>query len=136
MHCRRTNPSNCPRSSLQRTMSENQISDHAILLRIDPWIFKMEGLSLFEKMLLNYVFSWAVQHRCCFSSDEWLAHKFGFSKQEVFTTLNLLEMKNLIKINRGFGGGARSLSFVFGPEDKIEDPCDSSTGPDDVFQIN
>lgn len=110
-----------------------ETSDHAILLRIDPWIFRMTDLSLFEKMLYNYVWSWGVQNRCCFSSDEWLAHKFGFTKQEVFTTLNLLEMKGLIKINRGFSGGARSLSVVM---EDFPDTCADSTGPDDIFQID
>ena len=112
----------------------NQTSDHAILLRIDPFIFRMEDLSLFEKMLLNYVFSWAVQNKCCFSSSEWLAYKFGYTEQEVDTTLRLLEMKNLIKINRAFTGGARALTFVF--EEEIQDPCDGLTGPEDVFQID
>jgi hypothetical protein len=115
-------------------MSESQISDHAILLRVEPWIMRLEGLSIFEKLLLGYVFSWAVQHRCCFSSDEWLAHKFGVEKQDVFTTLNLLQMKGYIKINRAFQGGARALNFVF--EEDIPDPCDGLTGPDDIFQID
>lgn len=108
-------------------------SDHAILLRIDPWVFRMEGLSLFEKMLYNYIWSWGIQNRCCFSSDEWLAYKFNFTQQEVFTTLNLLEMKGLIKINRNFGGGARSLSVVI---KDIPDACEGSVGPDDIFQID
>ena len=108
-------------------------SDHAILLRIDPWIFREEGLSLFEKMLANYVYSWTIQGRCCFVSDEWLGYKFGFSKQEVFTTLNILDMRGYIKINRAFNGGARSLSFVFSD---IDDICDGVLGPDDIFEIN
>ena len=107
-------------------------SDHAILLRIDPWIFREEGLSLFEKMLANYVYSWTIQGKCCFVSDEWLGYKFGFTKQEVFTTLNLLQMKGYIKINRGFQG-ARSLSFVFSD---IGDVCEGQSGPDDIFEIN
>ena len=111
-----------------------ETSDHAIMLRVEPWIMRLESVSLFEKLLLGYIFSWRIQHRCCFSSDEWLAHKFGVEKEDVFTTLNLLQMKGYIKINRGFQGGARSLSFLF--EEEIEDPCDSSTGPEDIFQID
>ena len=50
-------------------------TEAAILWRIDPWIFREEGLSFMEKMLLNYVFSWSIQNRCCFSSDEWIASR-------------------------------------------------------------
>lgn len=111
-----------------------ETSDHAILLRVEPWIMRLEGLSFLEKLLAGYVFSWRVQHRCCFSSSEWLAHKFGLTKQDVDTALNLLEMKNIIKINKVFQGGARSLTFVF--EEDIPDPCDGLDGPDDIFQID
>lgn len=111
-----------------------ETSDHDILVRVVPWIMRLEGLSFFEKILLGYVYSWRIQHRCCFSSDEWLAHKFGVTKQDVFTTLNLLEFKGYIKINRAFQGGARSLTFVF--EEDIEDPCNGLTGPEDVFNID
>jgi hypothetical protein len=107
-------------------------TENAILLRVDPWIFRIEGLSLFEKILLNYVYSWSIQQRCCFSTDEWMGHKFGFPKNDVFTTLNLLQMKGYITINRAFKGGARSLSFVF---TDVPDPCENSTGPDDIFNI-
>ena len=117
-------------------MSEEQISDHHILLRVDPWIFHLDGLSLFEKMLLNYIWGWAVQHRCCFSSDQWLGYKFGFPAHDVYTTLNLLQMKGFIKINRGFQGGARSLSFVFDPKENIPDPCAGVEGPETVFNID
>ena len=110
-----------------------ETSDHAILLRVEPWIMRLEGVSFLEKLLLGYIFSWRIQHKCCFSSDEWLAHKFGLDKQDVFTSLNLLEMKGYIKINRAFQGGARSLTFLF--EEQIEDPCDGLTGPEDVFNI-
>ena len=111
-----------------------ETSDHAIFLRIEPWIMRIDGISLLEKMLLNYIFSWRIQHKCCFSSDEWLGHKLGFPTQDIFTTLNLLQMKGFIKINRSFQGGARSLTFLF--EEEIEDPCEGLTGPDDIFQIN
>jgi len=111
----------------------NDRTENAILVRVDPWLFRLEGLSLFEKLLLNYVYSWSIQGRCCFSSDDWLGHKFGFPKGDVFTTLNLLEMKGYIRINRSFQGGARSLTFVF---EDVADPCEGSTGPEDIFQID
>jgi len=110
----------------------NDRTENAILLRVDPWIFRLDGLTLLEKILLNYVYSWTIQGRCCFSSDEWLGHKLGFSKGDIFTTLNLLEMKGYIKINRGFQGGARSLSFVF---TDAPDPCEGAQGPEDIFNI-
>ena len=110
----------------------NDRTENAILLRVDPFIFRLDGLSLFEKMLLNYVYSWSVQGRCCFSSDEWLAYKFGFMASDVFTTLNLLQMKGYIRINRGHGGGARSLSFVF---EDAPDACEGATSPEDVFKL-
>ena len=113
-------------------MAEDR-TEAAILWRIDPWIFREEGLSLLEKMLLNYVFSWSIQNRCCFSSDEWLAYKLNFKPNEIFTTLNLLQMKGYIRINRSFQGGARSLSFTFSD---VKDVCEGSTGPEDIFQID
>lgn len=108
-------------------------TEAAILLRVDPWIFRLEGLSLFEKCLANYVYSWSIQQRCCFSSDEWLAYKFGYPVSDIQTTLNLLQMKGYITINRGFLQGARSLSYNF--EDQA-DVCDGITSPEDVFQIS
>lgn len=108
-------------------------TEAAILWRIDPWIFREEGLSFLEKMLLNYVFSWTIQGRCCFSSDEWIAYKLNVERSDIFTTLNLLQMKGYIKINRAFSGGARSLSFTFSD---VPDVCEGSTGPEDVFQID
>jgi hypothetical protein len=108
-------------------------TEAAILWRIDPWIFREEGLSFMEKMLLNYVFSWSIQGRCCFSSDQWLAYKLNVEVSDIFTTLNLLEMKGYIKINRAFEGGARSLSFTFSD---VKDVCEGSTGPEDIFQID
>lgn len=108
-------------------------TEAAILWRIDPWIFREEGLTFMEKMLLNYVFSWSIQNRCCFSSDEWLGYKLNVQPSDIFTTLNLLQMKGYIRINRGFEGGARSLSFTFSD---VKDVCEGSTGPEDVFQID
>ena len=113
-------------------MTDNR-TEAAILWRIDPWIFREEGLSFIEKMLLNYVFSWSIQNRCCFSSDEWIAYKLNVPASDIFATLNLLQMKGYIKINRNFDDGARSLSFTFSD---VEDVCKDSTGPEDVFQID
>jgi hypothetical protein len=62
-----------------------------------------------------------------------LAYKLNVEVSDIFTTLNLLEMKGYIKINRGFEGGARSLSFTFSD---VKDVCEGSTGPEDIFQID
>jgi len=114
-------------------MVSNDRTENAILLRVDPWIFRLDGLTLLEKILCNYIYSWTIQGRCCFSSSEWLGHKLGFSKGDIDATLNLLQMKGYIKINRGFQGGARSLTFVF---EDAADPCDGVSGPEDVFKID
>lgn len=108
-------------------------TENAILLRVDPWIFRLDGLTLLEKILLNYVYSWSIQNRCCFSSDSWLGHKLGFEEGDIKTTLDLLQMKGYIRINRSFQGGARSLSFVF---TDLPDPCEGSTGPEDIFKLD
>lgn len=107
-------------------------TDMAILLRVDPWIFRLDGLSLFEKCLLNYVYSWTLQGRCCFTPDDWLAHKFGFQPSDVKTSLELLEFKGYIKINKGITKGLRSLSFVFSD---AEDVCLGVNSPEEAFQI-
>lgn len=108
-------------------------TENAILLRIDPWIFRLPDLTLLDKMLLNYVYSWSIQNRCCFSSDAWLAHKFGFTEGDIKTTLDLLQMQGYIRINRSFQGGARSLSFVF---TDLPDACEGASGPDDIFKLD
>jgi len=108
-------------------------TEAAILWRIDPWIMREEGLSFIEKLLLNYVFGWTIQGRCCFSSDQWIAYKLNLQESDIRTAFELLQMKGYIKINRGFEGGARSLSFTFSD---VPDVCEGSLGPDDVFQID
>ncbi len=112
-------------------MTEDR-TEAAILWRIDPWIFREEGLTFMEKMLLNYVFSWSIQNKCCFSTDEWIAFKLNVQPSDIFTTLNLLQMKGYISINRNFDNGDRSLSFTFSD---VEDVCKKSTGPEEIFQI-
>jgi DNA-binding MarR family transcriptional regulator len=103
-------------------------TENAILLRIDPFIFRLDGLSLFEKMILNYIYSWTIQGRCCFSTSEWLAYKFGFTEGDVNTTLDLLQMKGYIRIKSN--PTSRSLSFVF---EDLGDPCEGLTSPGEVF---
>ena len=107
-------------------------TDLPILLRIDPWIFRLEDLTLFEKCLLNFVYSFSILNKCCFSPDEWLAHKFGFEPSDVKTTLDLLQMKGYIAISRKFDGGHRSLSFNFSD---VQDPCTGVNGPEDAYKI-
>ena len=102
-------------------------TENAILLRIDPFIFRMDGLTLFEKMLLNYIYGWTIQGRCCFSSSEWLAYKFGFTTGDVDTTLQLLQMKGYINLRVSPSDPTiRSLSFVF---EDLEDPCVELVSP-------
>jgi len=108
-------------------------TENPILLRIDPFIFRIDGLSLLEKMLLNYVYAWSVQGRCCFSSSSWFGYKFGFTEGDINTTLELLQMKGYIRINKGFEGGARSLSYVFSD---AGDVCEGITSPEDVFKLD
>ena len=107
-------------------MSEDR-TENAILLRIDPWIFRLDGLSLLEKMLLNYVYSWTVQGRCCFTSSEWMAYKFGFTAGDIDTTLDLLQMKGYIHIKKSTEDyNLRTLSFNF---EDMEDPCNGPASP-------
>lgn len=113
-------------------MTDNK-TEAAILWRIDPWIFRENGLTFMEKMLLNYVFGWSIQNRCCFSSDEWLGYKLNISPFDIATTLDLLQLKGYIKINKNFDDGARSLSFTFSD---VNDVCEGSFGPEDIFQMD
>ena len=108
-------------------------TENAILLRVDPWIFRLEDLSLFEKCLLNFIYSFSILNKCCFSPDEWLAHKFGFDPSDVKTTLDLLQMKGYIAISRAYEGGHRSLSFNFSD---VADPCTGVNGPEEAYKID
>ena len=110
---------------------EEQISDHAIMFRVDPFIFHMTDLSLLEKILLNFIFGWAVQHKCCWTSNEWLGHKFGFAPEDIKSTLELLQVKGLITIDYSYEAGKRTLNFVF--DEPIPNPCDGQTGPEQAF---
>jgi hypothetical protein len=110
---------------------EEQISDNAIMFRVDPFIFHMTDLTLLEKILLNFVFGWAVQHKCCWTSNAWLGHKFGFSAADIKSTLELLQVKGLITINYDYPEGNRTLNFVF--DETIPNPCDGLTGPEQAF---
>ena len=110
---------------------EEQISDHAIMLRVDPFIFHMSDLTLLEKILLNFIFGWAVQAKCCWTSNAWLGHKFGFSAEDIKSTLELLQVKGLITINYGYANDQRTLNFVF--DEHIPNPCHGIQGPEDVL---
>jgi hypothetical protein len=94
-------------------------SDLPIMVRIEPWIFRLEGLSLLEKLLMSYIFGWSVFNKCCVNTPEWLAYKFGFTPQEIETTLSLLQMSGHIEMSKGSDGNLSLWVIIEG----VESPC-------------
>jgi hypothetical protein len=102
-------------------MSTNNTSDHAILMRIEPWIFRLEGLSLLEKLCFSYIWGWSISNRCCESDTEWLGYKLGFTPNDIRTTLTLLEFENWIQIQFLGDTKFRAWANIEG----VDNPCET-----------
>lgn len=58
-------------------------------------------LTLREKYLVSYVWSWQVENRCCFSGDEFLCSLLDLNSQDLHKLLTDLQKRRIIKINYG-----------------------------------
>lgn len=93
-----------------------------ILLRVDPFIWHNEHLNYPEKLILNIVFGFTMDNKCCELSDTWFANKFGWTPQFVREVIDLLRIRGFLRVNQiEVGAGyVRGLSV---PMSDRECPC-------------
>lgn len=90
-----------------------------IFLRIDPHIWADESLNYPEKIMLNLVFSFTVQGKCCTITDSWVASKFGWPTNFVSELISILRLRGWLNVSHG-PFGDRFISIMIPGE---TDPC-------------
>jgi hypothetical protein len=69
-----------------------------ILLRIDPQIWHDGSLNYPEKIILNLIWGFHVQGKCCLVTDDWIASKFGMDYSLVREVIKMLTTRGLVNI--------------------------------------
>lgn len=82
-----------------------------------------------EKLIVSYIWSWQVQDKCCFASDDFLADALGTNPFTMREILLSLERRNKITITRASSSTARMLSM------KRYDGIDPCAAEIDLFDI-
>lgn len=82
-----------------------------------------------EKLIVSYIWSWQVQDKCCFASDDFLAQALGTNPFTLWEILLSLEKRNKITITRASSSTARMLSM------KQYDGIDPCLAEMDLFDI-
>ena len=82
-----------------------------------------------EKLIVSYIWSWQVQGKCCFASDDFLAEALGTNPFTIRTIILSLEKRNKITITRASASTARMLSM------KKYDGVDPCVAEMDLFDI-
>jgi hypothetical protein len=95
-----------------------------ILLRIDPFVWHDTSLNYPEKIILEIIFSFTAQQKCCYVSDAWIANAFGWEDQFVAEIIALLELRGWIIITYDQFGGQRKMSINIPGE---RNPCEDWT---------
>ena len=86
-------------------------------------------LSLEEKLIVSYIWSWQVQDKCCFASDDFLGEALGIPTPEIRKTILSLASRNKITITRATSSTARMLSM------KQYDGIDPCVAEMDLFDV-
>ena len=73
-------------------------------------------LTLREKYLVSYVWSWQINNKCCFVHDEFLCSLLDLNSEDLHKLLTDLQKRRIIKINYG---SARIIQVVT-PADTID----------------
>lgn len=94
--------------------------DNYILLRIDPHIWNDRSLNYPEKIILNLVYGFTAQGRCCLVSDEWISQYFGIELKLVEDVIKMLAIREIINVTPGEAGHTRKISINIPGE---PDPC-------------
>ena len=77
-------------------------------------------LNLEEKLIVNYVWGWQVQNKCCFASDEFLGEIICCTPIKTRGLINGLANRGKVKITHAPDTTARMLSIPIQGE---PDPC-------------
>lgn len=91
-----------------------------ILLRVDKFIWEDPNLNYPEKIVLNFIFSWSIQEKCCFASDEWIASKFGWDDNFVNQIIGMLQVRGYVDVVEADWQYPRRLSVIL---PGFKNPC-------------
>lgn len=80
------------------------MQDSYILLRIDPFIWRDESLNIPEKILLNFVFSFTFENKCCDVPSAWIADRFGWTTQFVNEMIQMMALRGWLYVERRLDG--------------------------------
>jgi len=81
----------------------------------DPTLLNLE-----EKLIVNYIWSFQVNSKCCFASDDYLAGMLATTALETRGLINGLANRGKVKITHAPGTTTRMLSI---PNTGEPDPC-------------
>lgn len=91
-----------------------------ILLRVDPHIWNDESLNYPEKIILNLIYGFTAQGKCCMITDEWISAYFGIELKLVASILQMLRIRQYITVTEASAGSPRRMSINIPGE---PDPC-------------
>ena len=82
-----------------------------ILLRVDPFIWEDESLTIPEKILLNFVFSFTIENKCCTVPSAWIAKRFGWTEKFVNEMILMMTIRGWLYVSEG-SLGTRTMSIL------------------------
>jgi len=87
------------------------MSEGYILLRVDPHIWNDESLNYPEKIILNLIYGFTAQGKCCFVTNDWISSYFGIDVFLVRDIINMLSVRGYINVYPGTAGHYRKMSI-------------------------
>ena len=96
------------------------MSEGYILLRVDPHIWHDQSLNYPEKIILNLIYGFTAQGKCCFVSDEWISAKFGIDLNLVRSVIQMLKVRQFINVTEPTAEYPRRMCINIPGE---QDPC-------------
>lgn len=88
------------------------MDDGYILLRVDKFIWADPDLNYPDKIVLNFIFSWSIQEKCCFASNDWIASKFGWDPKFVDQIIGILQIRGYVNVIEADWQYPRRLSAI------------------------
>jgi hypothetical protein len=82
-----------------------------ILLRVDPFIWEDESLTIPEKILLNFVFSFTIENKCCTVQSSWIAQRFGWTERFVNEMILMMTIRGWLFVSDN-KSGTRTMSIL------------------------
>ena len=96
------------------------MSEGYILLRVDPHIWNDQSLNYPEKIILNLIYGFTAQGKCCYVSNDWISAKFGIDPNLVGNIIGMLKTRGFINVTPGSAGEPRRMCINIPGE---PDPC-------------